>query len=99
MTVKLSPSRKGILVDGEELRGFPYLEEMAESDQLRVAAWARKLAPGSLTAAQRSLLENRRPSARRMEGLRQDQILRSPLVRTLWDGLLEAQQALVLNPD
>ena len=53
MTVKLSPSRKGILVDGEELRGFPYLEEMAESDQLRVAAWARKLAPGSLTAAQR----------------------------------------------
>jgi DNA-binding transcriptional MerR regulator len=34
-----------------------------------------------------------------MEGLRQDQILRSPLVRTLWDSLLEVQQALVLNPD
>ena len=99
MTVKLSPNRKGILVDGEELRGFPYLEEMVERDQLRVAAWARKLAPELLTAAQRALLENRRPSARRMEGLRQDQILRSPLVRTLWDSLLEVQQALVLNPD
>ena len=99
MTVKLSPNRKGILVDGEELRGFPYLKEMAERDQLRVAAWARKLAPRSLTAAQRALLENRRPSARRLEGLRQDQILRSPLVRTLWDSLSETQQALVLNPD
>jgi hypothetical protein len=99
MTVKLSPNRKGILVDGEELRGFPYLEEMAEKDQLRVAAWARKLAPRSLTAAQRALLENRQPSARRLEGLRQDQILRSPLVRTLWDSLSDAQQALVLNPD
>jgi hypothetical protein len=72
---------------------------MAEKDQLRVAAWARKLAPRSLTAAQRALLENRRPSARRLEGLRQDQILRSPLVRTLWDSLDEVQQALVLNPD
>lgn len=70
-----------------------------ERDQLRVAAWARKLAPGSLTAAQRTLLENRRPSARRLEGLRQDQILRSPLVRTLWDSLSDAQRALVLNPD
>jgi DNA-binding transcriptional MerR regulator len=99
MTVKLSPSRKGILVDGEELRGFPYLEEMAEEDQLRVAAWARKLAPRSLTAAQRALLKNRQPSARRLEGLRQDQILRSPLVRTLWDSLSDTQQALVLNPD
>jgi DNA-binding transcriptional regulator YiaG len=99
MTVKLSPDRKGILVDGEELPGFPYLGEMAETDQLRVAAWARKLAPRSLTAAQRALLENRQPSARRLEGLLQDQILRSPLVRTLWDSLSETQQALVLNPD
>jgi hypothetical protein len=99
MTVKLGPDRKGILVDGEELPGFPYLGEMAEKDQLRVAAWARKLAPRSLTAAQRALLENRQPSARRLEGLLQDQILRSPLVRTLWDSLLDSQQALVLNPD
>jgi hypothetical protein len=99
MTVKLSPNREGILVDGEELPGFPYLEEMAEKDQLRVAAWARKLAPRSLTAAQRSLLENRQPSARRLEGVRQDRILGSPVVRMLWESLDEGQRALVVNPD
>ena len=100
--VKLSPNHEGILVDGELLPGFPYLEEMTESDQLRVAAWARKLAPRSMTAAQRALLERRshgQPSSRRLEGARQDRILRSPVVRTLWDSLLDTQQALVLNPD
>lgn len=54
------------------------------------------------TPTQSALLKKRsqrQPSARRLEGLRQDQILRSPFVRTLWDGLLDSQQALVLNPD
>lgn len=54
------------------------------------------------TSTQRALLKKRsqrQPSARRLEGLRQDQILRSPLVRTLWDSLSDAQQALALNPD
>jgi MerR HTH family regulatory protein len=54
------------------------------------------------TSAQPALPKKRsqrQPSARRLEGLRQDQILRSPFVRTLWDGLLDGQQALVLNPD
>ena len=56
----------------------------------------------TMTSTQRALLKKgaqRRPSVRRLEGLRQDQILRSPLVRTLWDSLSDAQQALVLNPD
>jgi DNA-binding transcriptional MerR regulator len=56
----------------------------------------------TMTSTQRALLKKRaqrQPSARRLEGLRQDQILRSPLVRTLWDSLDEVQQALVLNPD
>jgi hypothetical protein len=56
----------------------------------------------AMTSTQRALLKKRpqrQPSARRLEGLRQDQILRSPLVRTLWDSLDEVQQALVLNPD
>lgn len=102
MTVKLSPDHQGILVDGELVAGFPYLKEMAESDQLRVAAWAQKLAPRSLTDAQRALLESRsqrQPSARRLEGVRQDRILGSPLVRTLWESLDDRQRALVLNPD
>jgi DNA-binding transcriptional MerR regulator len=61
-----------------------------------------KLPLMTMTSTQRALLKKRsqrQPSARRMEGLRQDQILRSPLVRTLWDSLLEVQRALVLNPD
>lgn len=102
MTVKLSPDHQGILVDGELLPGFPYLEEMAETDQVRVAAWARKLAPRSLTDAQKALLESRsrgQPSARRLEGVRQDRILGSPVVRMLWESLDEGQRALVLNPD
>lgn len=56
----------------------------------------------TMTSTQRGLLKKRaqrQPSARRLEGLRQDQILRSPLVRALWDSLLDSQQALVLNPD
>lgn len=56
----------------------------------------------AMTSTQRATLKKRaqrQPSARRLEGLRQDQILRSPLVRTLWDSLDEVQQALVLNPD
>lgn len=56
----------------------------------------------TMTSTQRALLKKRaqrQPSARRMEGLRQDQVLRSPLVRTLWDSLSDTQQALVLNPD
>jgi DNA-binding transcriptional MerR regulator len=56
----------------------------------------------TMTSTQRALLKKRsqrQPSVRRLEGLRQDQILRSPPVRTLWDGLLDSQQALVLNPD
>ena len=45
------------------------------------------------------LSKNKRPSEQRLEGLRQDQILSSPLIRALWRVLSQEEQALVLNPE
>ena len=100
-TVSMAPDRSGIVVDGEFIAGFPHIASMTERDQLRVALWAQKVAPHSVTPEQQKLLTERpRPDvSERIEGQRQDRILRSPLVRALWDDLDERQQALVLNPD
>ena len=99
MTVKLTPTAKASSL---MTRSCVASRTWRRSPQRISCGWPpgrERLAPRSLTAAQRALLENRQPSVRRLEGLRQDQILRSPLVRTLWDSLSDAQQALVLNPD
>jgi len=97
-----APRRGGISYCGEARAGFSYDASMARDDQRRVARWARQLAPDDLTPEQRELLETQpKPvvSSRRVEGLRQDQLLRSPLVRDLWARLRREEQQLVLNPD
>ncbi|MGH2904972.1 MAG: MerR family transcriptional regulator [Solirubrobacteraceae bacterium] len=102
MAVRLRPDRQGIVYDGKEIDGFPYLEAMRAEDRLKVARWANNLAPKRMTAEQRRLIAEqpkRKVSSRRQEGARQDRFLRSPLVRGLWRSLDQDAQALVLNPD
>lgn len=101
-SVKLGPDRTGIEYRGDPLEGFPYISTMEPGDQLRVARWAKQLAPKRLTREQKQLLADQPPrevSARRREGIRQDRFLNSPLVRDLWLSLDKDAQELVLNPD
>jgi DNA-binding transcriptional MerR regulator len=101
-TVRLRPDRTGIEYHGESIEGFPYLSTMARGDRVRVARWAKQLAPERMAQEQRRLIAaqpHREISARRREGARQDRFLRSPLVRGLWRSLDESARELVLNPD
>ncbi|HLH64364.1 MAG TPA: MerR family DNA-binding transcriptional regulator [Solirubrobacteraceae bacterium] len=100
--VKLRRDRRGIVFAGREVEGFPYVAEMSPGDQLKVARWARRLAPGSETDEQKALVEGHavpEPSDKRLEGLYQDQMLRLPQVRSLWRRLGETEQAAVVNPE
>jgi DNA-binding transcriptional MerR regulator len=101
-TARLRPDRTGIEYRGEPIEGFPYLDTMTRDDQVRVARWAKQLAPERMTQEQRRLLAEQPPreiSARRREGVRQDEFLRSPPVRGLWRSLDDDTRELVLNPD
>jgi len=100
--VTLRRDRRGIEYRGESIEGFPHDSTMTPADQLRVARWAKQLAPVQMTAQQRALIAHqpqRKVSPHRREGLKQDEALRSPFVRGLWRGLDEPTQALVLNPN
>jgi hypothetical protein len=100
--VRLLPDRTGIEYGGKPHEGFPYVSTMEPEDKLRVARWAKQLAPERLTQRQKQLLAKQPPRAvsdRRREGARQDEFLRSPIVRNLWQSLNEKAQELVLNPD
>lgn len=99
--VRLLASREGIAYAGDEIRGFPYVSDMPVADQVRVARWAQQLAPQDLAPEQEQLLAHHRRvrTDQDAEALRQDRLLSSPLVRTLWRRLDGNAQRLVLNPD
>lgn len=102
VTVKLRSDRMGIVYEGREFDGFPYIETMHANDRLRVARWANSLAPDAMTDEQREMLAGQPPrkvSARRLEGIRQDVILHSSPVQSFWGSLDERARDLVLNPD
>lgn len=101
-TPELLPDRSGYRLGEVRVDGFAHRADLPKGDQLQIARWAAQLRPEELSAEQRELLERspaRRPSKRRKEGLRQDRILSSPLVRALWRALDAEAQELVLNPD
>jgi MerR HTH family regulatory protein len=101
-TVRLRADRRGIVYRGTPIDGFPDLDTVSAEDRLRIARWAKSLAPGDMSTGQRQLLaeqRGRRVSTRRREGISQDRWLRSPLVRGLWRSLGPHEQDLVLNPD
>lgn len=53
---KLHASRRGYMLDGRFIEGFPLLPELGKEDRLRVARWAKRLRPRELTDEHRRVL-------------------------------------------
>jgi len=101
-TIKLTSDRRGYLLDGKRTEGFAHRSDLPSTAQLKLARWAAQLAPEELSSQQRNMLAEtpeRKVSTRRLEAIRQDRILSSPLLRALWHGLEKEEQELILNPD
>lgn len=101
-TVKLSEDQTGYLLDGRRIDGFGDQPDLPDPVRYRIAQWASALTPESLGPAQRDLIERvsrrNRPAGARRARKRSD-MLRSPIVRALWDTLEEGQQRAVLEVD
>lgn len=96
--VKLKLSRKplGYWLNGEFRKGFPDDLELPAGQRLRIAGWARALAPDQLTEDQRQLLEGFTPkaSAARQRAEAESGYQGSPI----WNFLSDAQRKLVDDP-
>jgi DNA-binding transcriptional MerR regulator len=82
---------------GEHLvEGFPDDLRLTQGQRLRIAGWARALAPGSLTETQRGLLDGfqAEPSAARARAEEESSYRASPI----WGLLDESQRRLVEEP-
>jgi len=77
--------------------GFPDDPSLTRAQRLRIASWARALAPEALTVEQRALLESDRPPAPSAAKKKAEQ-LASYEGSPFWGFLEKSQQALVRNP-
>lgn len=97
-TVKIKLSRKplGYRLNGELRKGFPDDAGLPPGQRLRIAGWARALAPDQLTVEQRQLLEGFTPkaSAARQRAEAESSYQGSPI----WNFLSDEQRKLVDDP-
>jgi DNA-binding transcriptional MerR regulator len=101
-TVTLSEDQAGYLLDGDLVEGFGDRADLPDPLRYRIARWASALAPDQLEPAQRELIESvarreRPPAARRAR--QRSEMLRSAVVRSLWETLEPDQQRAVLEVD
>lgn len=94
--IKLSRKPLGYSLNGEFRTGLPDDPELPTGQRLRIAGWARALAPDQLTEDQRQLLEGFTPkaSAARQRAEAESSYQGSPI----WNFLSDEQRKLVDDP-
>lgn len=94
--LKLRRKPLGYWLDGKFRKGFPDDSELPAGQRLRIAGWARALAPDQLTEDQRRLLEGFTPRA--SEARRRAEAESSYQGSPIWNFLSDAQRKLVDEP-